>query len=195
MLRVDDGRDAAVALAFRDGMDGQGGLTAALRTVDLHHAAFGIAAHAEREVQSDGARGDHLHLLDGVIAHPHHRALAEGFLHLVHRQLQCLQLVLVDLGCHVIVLLWFRGKVLCVDRLRVTGYPVPGWSVGGLRVSIFSFQISAFPLLSSSTCAAWSFVRTSLMMRSMTPFPSIRKVVRRMPSYSRPMNFLRPHTP
>ena len=67
--------------------------------------------HSQRQVQTDAACGNDLHLLDGIIAHAHDGPFTKGLLHLVHRKLECLQLLLVDLCCHAIVLLGLLGQV------------------------------------------------------------------------------------
>ena len=51
MLGVDERRDAAGFLRLGDGVDRQGRLTRRLGAVDLHDAAFGIAAHTQRHVE------------------------------------------------------------------------------------------------------------------------------------------------
>ena len=53
VLGVDEGRDAAGLLRLGDGVNRQRGLARRLGTVDLHDAALGIAAYAERHVERD----------------------------------------------------------------------------------------------------------------------------------------------
>ena len=102
MLGIDEGRYAAFLLALGDGMDGQGGLTARLGTVDLDDAAARQAAHAQRIVKTDGARRDDVDLLVGTVAQLHDGALAIALLYLVQRALehfQLLQLQGIGVGC------------------------------------------------------------------------------------------------
>ena len=74
---VDVGTDAAVALGLGDNVHREGRLTRRFGTVDLDHAATGQAAHAEGDVERDGAGADGLDRHAGFLAHPHDRALAE----------------------------------------------------------------------------------------------------------------------
>jgi hypothetical protein len=77
VLGVDEGRHAAAALGLGDHVQGQGGLARGLRPVDLDHASARHAAHAERGVEGERARGDggHVHLLPAP--QPHDGSLAE----------------------------------------------------------------------------------------------------------------------
>src|SRR5213078_1390944 len=63
-------------------------LAAALRAVDLDDAATRQAAEAQRHVQRDRTRGDHLDRDPRLIAEAHDRALAELPLDLEQRGLQ-----------------------------------------------------------------------------------------------------------
>ena len=92
MLGVDEGRDAALFLRLGDGMDGQRGLTRRLRAIDFYHSAAGIAANAQGHVEPDGARGDDIHILHLLVAHPHDGAFTEIFLYLAHSGLEGLHL-------------------------------------------------------------------------------------------------------
>jgi len=49
---INEGRGAAHLLRFGDDMQRQRGLARAFRTVNLDHAAFGQAAHAQRDVET-----------------------------------------------------------------------------------------------------------------------------------------------
>ena len=77
MLGIDECCDATLLLCFGDGMDGERGLTTRLRSVDLDDASLRISAYAECGIQSDGARGDDLHVLYVLVAHAHDATLAE----------------------------------------------------------------------------------------------------------------------
>jgi hypothetical protein len=77
VLGVDERRDAALPLRVRDGVQRDGRLAGGLRAVDLDDAALGQAADAERDVERDGAGGDHLDGGTPVVAEAHDRALAE----------------------------------------------------------------------------------------------------------------------
>ena len=91
MLGIDEGSDAALLLRLGDGMDGEGGLTGALRAEDLDDAATRIAAHAECGIKGHTARRDDLYLLYLFIAHPHDGPFPKVFLYLGHRGLQGFQ--------------------------------------------------------------------------------------------------------
>ena len=77
VLRVDEGRDAAVALRVGHRVQGQGGLARGLRAVDLHHAAARQAADAQGHVHGHRARGDDLDGCLGLVPQPHDGTLAE----------------------------------------------------------------------------------------------------------------------
>ena len=87
MLGVDEGGHATPLLHLGDGVQGEGGLTGALRPVDLHHPALGVAA-AQGQIEGEGTGGDGFHPHAGGIAQPHDRALAEIALDLVEHQAQ-----------------------------------------------------------------------------------------------------------
>ena len=71
----------------------QRGLAGGLRPVDLHDAATGQAADAQRQVEGQRAGGDRLHVQRALRAVAHDRALAVHLLDLLHGRLQCLFLV------------------------------------------------------------------------------------------------------
>ena len=77
VLGVDEGGGTAPLLAFRDDVQGEGGLARGFGAVDFRHPASGDAADAEGEIEPDGAGGDHRHLDVHVVGELHHRALAE----------------------------------------------------------------------------------------------------------------------
>ena len=88
MFRIHDGADAALLLAFRDGMDCKRRLSRGLRTVDFHDATLGIAAYAEREVEVQASAGDGVDLFHDFVTELHHGALAVGLVQSIHRQLE-----------------------------------------------------------------------------------------------------------
>jgi len=70
-------------------LQGQRGLAGGLRAVDLDHPAARQAADAQRNVEAQGAGGDHLDVLDHLaLAQAHDGALAELLLDLGQRHLQ-----------------------------------------------------------------------------------------------------------
>ena len=77
VLGVDERGDAAGALGVGDGVQRERGLSGGLRAVDLDDAAAGQPADAERDIERDGAGGDHLDGGAFVAAEAHDRALAE----------------------------------------------------------------------------------------------------------------------
>src|SRR5680860_1093839 len=97
VLGVDERRDAAEPLGLCDGVQGDRGLAAALRTVDLHHTPARQATDAEGHVQAQrpGRDGGDLHLLVG--SQPHDGALAEMLLDLRQRHFE--GLLAVHHGC------------------------------------------------------------------------------------------------
>ena len=76
MLGIDEGRDATAALDLGDGMQGEGGLTGAFGSVDLHHPPFGVAT-TQGQVKGEGSGGEGLDPHAGGIAQAHDRAFAE----------------------------------------------------------------------------------------------------------------------
>src|SRR5271165_388395 len=93
VLGVDERTGAAALLRLGDGVQGQRGLARTLRAVDLDDAAARHAADAQRQIQAERARRDHLDLLvDAALAHAHDRALAEGAFDLRQRGVECLVL-------------------------------------------------------------------------------------------------------
>ncbi len=77
VLRVDEGGDPAGLLHVRDRVERQRRLAGGLRTVDLDDASARQAADAERDVERDGPRRDHLDGCALVAAEAHDRPLAE----------------------------------------------------------------------------------------------------------------------
>ena len=77
VLGIDEGGDTARALHVRDGVEGEGRLAGGLRSVDLDDAPARQAADAERDVEGDGARGDHGDRCALVRAEAHDGAFAE----------------------------------------------------------------------------------------------------------------------
>ncbi|MNT18947.1 hypothetical protein D3C72_1541780 [compost metagenome] len=78
MFRVDERAGAADFLHFGDDLQRQRGLARRFRAVDFNHAATRQAADAQRDVQTQRSRGNHLDVVrDLVVAVAHDRALAE----------------------------------------------------------------------------------------------------------------------
>ena len=93
VLGVDEGHLAAPLLGLGHNVEGQGGLTRGLGTVDLNDTTLGNAADAQRQIQGQGAGGDGLHHDIGVVAQAHDGALTIGLLDLGHGGLQSLLLI------------------------------------------------------------------------------------------------------
>src|SRR6516225_7758230 len=89
MLGVDKSTGPATSLRLGNDMKCQGRLTRALRSIDLYDPATRQAADAERYVEAQGPRRDHLGIRGGL-ARPelHYRTLAEGTFDLSERCLQ-----------------------------------------------------------------------------------------------------------
>ncbi len=98
VLGIDEGRGAALALAFGDHLQGQRGLARGFRTVDLDHAAARQTAHAQRDVQAQRAGGNGVDGDLGMVAHAHHGALAELLLDLAERGSERAALVVIHRG-------------------------------------------------------------------------------------------------
>ena len=80
VLRVDKRGHAAHLLRFGYAVQGHGGFAAAFRAVNLNHAPARQAAHAQRHIQIQAARGDDLQIgVGGHVAELHYAALAVGF--------------------------------------------------------------------------------------------------------------------
>src|SRR5690606_7776160 len=88
VLRVHEGCDAARALRVRDRVEGEGRLSGRFRSVDLDDAAAGKTADAERHIERDGSRGNHLDRSALVTAEAHDGALAELTVDLRERGLE-----------------------------------------------------------------------------------------------------------
>ena len=97
VLSVDIGCNAAHLLRLGDGMQRQRSLARRLRAVDFDNASAGIATHTQRPVQTDGTRGDDVHILDTLVIHAHDGTGAKSLLNLGHSILHHLQLHGVDL--------------------------------------------------------------------------------------------------
>src|SRR5580704_14744163 len=69
-------------------MQGERSFPAPFGSVDLDDPAAGQAADAQRDVQRDGAGGDHFHRGADLVAEPHDRAPAELPFDLGERSLQ-----------------------------------------------------------------------------------------------------------
>ena len=89
VLGIDEGAGAAELLHLGDDLQGERGLAARFRAVDLDHPAARQAADAERDVEAERAGGDDLDVVDHLaFAQPHDRALAELLLDLRQGGLQ-----------------------------------------------------------------------------------------------------------
>ena len=89
VLGVDEGAGAAELLHLGDDLQGERGLAARLRAVDLDDPAARQAADAERDVEAERAGGDDLDVVDDLaLAEAHDRALAELLLDLRQGRLQ-----------------------------------------------------------------------------------------------------------
>jgi hypothetical protein len=118
VLRVDERGDATRRLRVGHRVQGDGGLSAGLRAVDLHDTATGQAADAEGDVEGDGPGGDDPDGRPGVITEAHHRALAVVLLDLGEREFE--SLLAVGCGGH------RRSPPRCSDGLSVLASTVEG---------------------------------------------------------------------
>ena len=85
MLGVDESAHAAALLGFGDDLQRQGGFAGGFWAVDLDHAAAGYPADTERDVESQGAGGNGLHVFDdAALAELHDRTLTELFFDLTY---------------------------------------------------------------------------------------------------------------
>jgi len=98
MFGIHERRGAAILLATRDHLQGERGLARRFRAVDFHHAPARQAADAQRHVEAQRTRGNHVDGLGRAIAHAHHRALAELLLDLAQSGSQCAALVVIHRG-------------------------------------------------------------------------------------------------
>ena len=104
VLGVDHGGDAALLLRFGDGVDGERGLAAGLRSVDLNDAPARITADAQGMVEGYRAARDDLHVPLRLVSQLHDRALSIIFLDLVDRRLQRLHPGGIDIrGVHLYI--------------------------------------------------------------------------------------------
>ena len=88
VLHVDEGGLAAPLLGLGHHLQGHGGLTGGFRPVDFHDAPLGYAAHAQGQVQCQGARGDHVHIQMGVLPQLHDGACAVSLFDLFNGRLK-----------------------------------------------------------------------------------------------------------
>ena len=103
VLGVDERRESAALLRLRDDVERERRLARGLGPEDLEDAPAGHAADAEGVVDSDGAGGDRLDRLLGLVAEADERALAELAVDLLHRLLERLEFFLVHFD-HVVSL-------------------------------------------------------------------------------------------
>ena len=96
MLGVNKGRYAAFLLALGNGVDGQGGLTGTLGTVNLDDTAARETADAQRHVEADAAGRNDVKLFIGAVAKFHNGSFTVTLLNLVQRALQYFQFFLLQ---------------------------------------------------------------------------------------------------
>ncbi|ABA47801.1 hypothetical protein BURPS1710b_0972 [Burkholderia pseudomallei 1710b] len=86
VLRVDERRRAAELLHLGDHLQRERRLAGRFRPVDFDHTAARQATDAERDIETERARGHHLDILDRLaVAEPHDRPFAELLLDLRER--------------------------------------------------------------------------------------------------------------
>ena len=88
MLRIDDRSNTAQLLRLGNSVDSQRRLTRRLRTKDLYDTSTRVAPDTEGNVERQAPRGDHTHILHGIISHIHNSTLAKLLLYATHRSLQ-----------------------------------------------------------------------------------------------------------
>ena len=84
MLGVHKGHLTAHFLGLGQHVQRQRGLTGGFRAVDLHHAATGQTADAQRQIQRQRTGGDGLYVGHVAVAIAHDGALAIHLLNLLH---------------------------------------------------------------------------------------------------------------
>ena len=114
VLHVDEGHLAAHLLGLGQRLQRQRGLAGGFRPVHFHHAAPGQAADAQRQVETQTAGGNGVHLHGHVGAQLHNGALAELLFDLGQSGFQCGLFIAGRRGgrfcgfffrCHVVLLL------------------------------------------------------------------------------------------
>ena len=88
MLRINDRSDTAQLLRLGDSVDSQRRLTRRLWAKDLNDTSTRVAPDTESYVKRQAPRGDHTHILHGIIRHIHDSALAKLLLYTSHGSLQ-----------------------------------------------------------------------------------------------------------
>ena len=136
VLGVDERDLAARLLRLREDVQGERRFAGGLGAVDLHDAALGQSADAEREVERQRAGGDGLHVRGLLVAAAHDGALAVELFDLCHRRFDGALLVGVGRGgrrlshflcCHWFILLFlllylkFFVRSLCKAVRRPRG--------------------------------------------------------------------------
>ena len=122
VLGVHEGHLTAHLLGLGQHMKGQRGLTGGFRAVDLHHAATGQAADAQRQIQRQRTGGDGLHIGHVAVAIAHDGALAIHLLDLLHSGLDRFFLIRVGGRCRRSLLLRchrFSSFYLSVIRYQI----------------------------------------------------------------------------
>ena len=134
MLGINEGSDATGFLTFSDGMDGQRGLAARFRTINLNDASLGVASHAQCSVQRNRSRGNHVYRYYRLVAHAHNAAFAKVFLYLRHSGLQGFQFLLLRGQC------FTRSFFFCHSYFFL-------FAVKLLRHQVSEFQIAVMNLM------------------------------------------------
>ena len=99
MLCVHEGHLAALLLGLGQHVKGQGGLTGGFRPIDLNDASLGKTAHTQRQIQRQGAGGDHINIHFNLVPQTHDAALAEILFDLGQCRFQGLFLVRCGSSC------------------------------------------------------------------------------------------------
>ena len=90
MFRVDVARNAATFLHFRYHMQSNGCFTRRFRTIYFDDSALRHTAHAQSDIQTQGACGNHFHVhFCAVVTQFHYGTFAELFFNLAQSRVQC----------------------------------------------------------------------------------------------------------
>ena len=127
VLCIHEGRNTACTLGFCYNVQGNGGFTGRLRSINLHNTSPGNTANAQGCVQRQAAGGNDRDILVGYIfAQLHHSTLAVLLVQICQCMLQCLQLfllrVIAGLDCFV------RLRSGCFFRRHDVRFP-PNWFI------------------------------------------------------------------
>ena len=113
MLRIDEGRSAAILLGFRDDMERQRRLSRTLRPIDFNNTALGQATDTEGDVETERACRDRLDIHGFPAAKLHCRALAERAIDLGQCGIECF------LTVHVVFLAFNQFQIRCHDTASI----------------------------------------------------------------------------